>query len=102
MSSGYWAVFSWDSPDAPQLRKEHLAAHLDYAAAIIDRIAVGGPLRVDGEPDFGSLIVLKADSEEEARALQEADPYFKAGVWERAEIRPFKPVIGDWVGGKTW
>lgn len=99
---GYWTVYSRDSADAPALRKEHLAAHLEYAASIMDRIAVGGPLREGDAPDFGSLIVLKADSEAEARAILEADPYFQAGVWEQSDIHPFRPVIGEWVGGKAW
>lgn len=99
---GYWTVYSRDSEDAPMLRKEHLAAHLEYAACIMDRIAVGGPLREGDAPDFGSLIVLKTDSEAEAREILEADPYYQAGVWERSEILPFRPVIGEWVGGKVW
>jgi hypothetical protein len=102
MTHSYWAIYSWDSCEAPALRREHLKAHLDYAARIIDKIAVGGPLREGNEPDFGSLIVLKADSEREAQAILEADPYYQAGVWERSEIRPFRPVIGEWVGGRNW
>jgi hypothetical protein len=98
----YWSVYSWDAPNAPALRKEHLAAHLQYAESILDRIAVGGPLRAGNGPDLGSLIVLKAESEAEARSILEADPYYRAGVWERSEIRPFRPVIGEWVGGRNW
>jgi uncharacterized protein len=98
----YWAVISRDSADAPTLRKTHLAAHLHYAENVMDRIAVGGPFREGDGPDFGSLIVLKVESEAEARGILEADPYFRAGVWERAEILPFRPVVGEWVGGKTW
>jgi uncharacterized protein len=98
----YWAVMCWDSVDAPMLRKAHLANHLRYAESVMDRIAVGGPLREGDGPDFGSLIVLKADHEADARSVLEADPYFTAGVWERTEIFPFRAVIGEWVGGKTW
>jgi hypothetical protein len=98
----YWSVYSRDAPDAPALRKEHLAAHLQYAESILDRIAVGGPLRAGNGPDFGSLIIVTADSEAEARSILEADPYYRAGVWECSEIRPFRPVIGGWVGGRNW
>lgn len=97
----HYAVISWDAPEAGALRAEHLAAHLAYAETVLDRIAVGGPMR-DGDAYFGSLIILKADNEVDARAVLEADPYFKAGVWARTEIRPFRAVIGEWVGGKTW
>ena len=97
----FYAVISHDAPDAERLRAEHLQAHLAYAETVIDRIAVGGPLR-DDDRYFGSLIVLEVDSEAEARAILEADPYHQAGVWAETEIRPFRAVIGDWVGGKTW
>lgn len=102
MNAEYWVIYSTDSADAPTLRKQHLQAHLEYAANIIDRIAVGGPLREGDAPDFGSLIIVKTNSEEDAKMLLETDPYYQAGVWERSEIRPFRPVIGDWIGGKAW
>jgi uncharacterized protein len=97
-----YAVISRDTPDAGRLRAEHLQAHLAYAESIIDMIAVGGPFRDGAGPFLGSLIVLKVDSEAEARAILEADPYFRAGVWTDTQIQPFRAVIGEWVGGKAW
>lgn len=98
----YWAIVSRDTAEAPRLRKEHLKDHLSYAETIIDRIAVGGPLRQGDGPDHGSLIVLKVASEAEARGILEGDPYFRAGVWEDIRILPFRGVVGEWVGGKSW
>lgn len=95
-------IWSRDAADAPTLRKEHLADHLRYAETVMDKIAAGGPLRGADGVDHGSVIVLKAESEAEARAVLEADPYYRAGVWKSSEILPFKPVIGEWVGGKSW
>jgi uncharacterized protein len=101
MAETLYAIYSWDSDDAQRLRAEHLAAHLAYAETVIDRIAIGGPLR-EGDRYFGSLIILQAESETEARAVLEADPYFQAGVWAESEILPFRAVIGEWIGGKSW
>ncbi|CAM3164233.1 YCII-related domain-containing protein [Sphingomonas antarctica] len=101
MAETLWAIWSDDTADALHLRREHLAAHLAYAETIVDRIAVGGPLR-DGDTDLGSLILLRVDSQAEARTILENDPYYRAGVWTNIQIRPFRAVIGDWVGGKTW
>lgn len=101
MAETYWAIWTDDTPDAPRLRQEHLAAHLAYAEMLTGKIAVGGPLR-SGEDFLGSLIVLRVASEAEARALLEADPYWRAGVWTNTRIAPFHAVIGDWAGGKTW
>jgi uncharacterized protein len=63
---------------------------------------VAGPLRTADGPTIGSLLVYKAASEAQARALLEADPYFRADIWASVEIQPFWAVAGDWVGGKTW
>ena len=101
MAETLWAVWSDDTPDAGALRQAHLAAHLAYAETIIDKIAVGGPLRA-GDAFLGSLILLRVESEAAARNILEADPYYRAGVWTNTRIAPFRAVIGDWVGGKTW
>lgn len=96
------AAILFDSPDAPRLRQELLAAHLSYAETVADKILVGGPFR---EPDgtfIGSLLVLDAPDRDAARAILENDPYFKGGVWSDVRLEPFKPVIGGWVGGKAW
>ena len=101
MAETLWAIWSDDTPEAPRLRQEHLAAHLAYAETILDKIAVGGPLRGD-DAFLGSLIILRVDSEAAARDILKHDPYYRAGVWTNTQIAPFRAVIGDWVGGKTW
>jgi uncharacterized protein YciI len=96
-----FAILAWDAPDAPRLRQEHLAAHLAYAEAQGHRIAVGGPLR-DGDAFTGSLLIVEAADRAEAQALLDGDPYYRAGVWARVEVQPFRAVIGTWIGGRTW
>lgn len=56
--------------------------HFSYLAKLEEegRIFAAGPLLLDdGSKDGRSLITLKADSLEEARALAEADPYYQSG-----------------------
>ena len=38
-------------------------------------------------------MVAQFDSLQDARAWADADPYVDAGVYERVEVRPFKPVL---------
>ena len=90
-----------DGENAAALRERDLQAHLDHVEANIDRYAVAGPLK-RGEDTVGSLLVLKGESEDDARAFFERDPYFIAGVWQAIRVDEFLSVAGDWVGGAAW
>ena len=86
-----FVIIGRDGPQAkelrPKLRPDHLA-HLDVADRQ-GRIKLAGPLS-DGA---GSLIVVELDSEDEARAMADADPYTRGGVFETVEIHPFMQVL---------
>jgi uncharacterized protein YciI len=97
-----WAIVSWDAPDAPRLRKEHLAAHLAHVEGALEPLKLAGPLRTTEGGFAGSLGIVEADSAEIARAFIEADPYFRAGVWARCEVFAFNAAAGEWVGGISW
>lgn len=98
----HYAILAWDAPDAAPKRDAARAAHFARVEAILDRVAIAGPMK-DATGGFtGSVIIVTAESEAEARALFEADPYFAAGVWDRHEIHAFVPAAGTWIGGKIW
>ncbi|WP_379554299.1 YciI family protein [Qipengyuania sp. DGS5-3] len=96
-----FAFYCRDGDHAPEAREKLLSAHLAHVEANIDRYAVAGPLK-RGEETVGSLLVIKADSEDDARAFFEQDPYFEAGVWQSIRVEEFRGVAGDWVGGAAW
>ena len=96
-----YAFWCRDADGAAQKRDEQMGAHLAHIEKHIDRFAVAGPLKQD-EETAASLLVLKADSLEEARAMFESDPYFAAGVWDSVEALEMLAVAGDWVGGAAW
>ncbi len=100
--SKLFAIVTRDKPDSQPIRMANLKEHLAHIEASLDRLALAGPLR-DADGNFtGSLLVLKADSEAEARALLETDPYFSAGVWSDIAINELNAAAGEWVGGKNW
>ena len=41
----------------------------------------------------GSIVIAEFESLEQARAWADADPYVAAGVYQRVEVRPFRPVL---------
>lgn len=96
-----FACWCRDSENAPTLRETAMTDHLAHVEAHIDSYAVAGPLK-HGEDFAGSLLVVKAQSEEAARAFIERDPYYRAGVWSNLDVSEFRAVAGDWVGGAAW
>lgn len=100
--SKLYAIVTRDKPDVMPIRMEKLKEHLAHTEAGMDRLAIAGPLRDELGQICGSMLVVKAESAEDARALLETDPYFKADIWADIQISAFSAAAGDWVGGKTW
>ncbi len=96
-----YAFYCRDGENGAALREKFLAAHLAHIETAIDKIAVAGPLKQNDET-VGSLLVVKAENETQARETLEADPYFSAGVWQSIKVDQFLGVAGDWVGGAAW
>lgn len=96
-----YAFYCRDGENSAALRERLLADHLAHVERSIDDIAVAGPLK-EGDETVGSLVVIKAETEAEARTKFEADPYFNAGVWQSISVDQFLGVAGEWVGGATW
>lgn len=100
--SKFYAIITRDRPGAQATRMEKLREHLAHVEEHMDSLAVAGPLRDEAGAFTGSLLVVKAESEAEARELLKSDPYFKADIWSDIEVRAFNAAAGEWVGGKTW
>lgn len=98
----FYAIVSRDTPDAAKLRADHRDAHFAHIETILDKVAVAGPLKDESGGFTGSLVVLDADSIDAARAILEADPFFRAGVWTDIRIEAFTAAAGTWIGGKIW
>jgi hypothetical protein len=86
-----WVVETTYSPDVeerrPPVRSEHLSriGELRDAGVIVDAGAFADM--------SGSLIILRASSEEEALAVIHSDVYFRTGVWNSCRIRALGRVV---------
>lgn len=88
------AVTCIDKPDQLETRLANRDAHLSYVADT-GKVKIAGPLLSDdGETMCGSLIILDVDDIAAAKDWCENDPYAKAGLFDRVEIRPWKWVVG--------
>lgn len=86
-----FVILGFDGPDGAAKRKVHRPAHLARLEALDaqGRVVLAGPLT----DKTGSLIVIEADSIEEAEAFAKEDPYTLQGVFARVEVHPFMQVF---------
>ncbi|GIX32234.1 MAG: hypothetical protein KatS3mg125_0190 [Lysobacterales bacterium] len=92
-------AFCRDAPQALEKRRFLLAEHLDWVLRVHGRFRVGGPLMDDAGDFAGSVLVVEAESFDEAEALLREDPYHRGGVWRERSLYRFVPAAGTWVGG---
>ena len=78
-----------------ELRLATRAEHLEWAKSHMSKIKMAGPVFADdGESFAGSIFVLDMPNLDAVRTWHASDPYVKAGLFERVEIRPFRWLIG--------
>jgi hypothetical protein len=98
-----FAVICWDGPDAEHLRARDLDGHLKHVERSWRRYVIAGPMREPGgEKLIGSLLLVLADSAEDALDVCRGDPYFTNGQFRSVEVRHFTQSIGLAIGGKIW
>ena len=91
-----FVITALDRPGALERRLQVRPAHLEYLKTESARIKVGGPLLNENEQPIGSLLIIETNDRNAAEAFADADPYRRQGVFERVEIRAWRPALGEW------
>jgi len=84
-----------DKPNSLEVRMAARSDHLAFAKELGERLKLGGPLLDEAGQMVGSLLIVEAEDRAAVDALAAADPYTKAGLFERVEIRPFRVTVGQ-------
>lgn len=90
-------VAAFDKPGMLETRLRVRPEHLDYLKSLGDRIKIGGGMLNEDEQPLGSLLIIEADDRQAVATLLADDPYAKAGVFERIDVRPWRAALGSWV-----
>jgi len=86
-----FAFMLFDRAGAAALRAQTRPAHKAYLGEVAERIAFAGPLLDDdAETMLGSLLVIEFADREAALAWLAAEPFTRAGVYGRSEVRAFR------------
>ena len=89
-----FVIRCYDKPGHLEVRKANREAHLALLRDCGDRILMAGPtLADDGDGMTGSVIILDAADRAAVDAFLDADPYAKAGLFERVEVARWKKVL---------
>ena len=89
-----YALMCFDKPDSLALRMANREAHLAYARDHMSEIKVAGPYLEEAGNMSGSMFLMEADSADAVRAFNAADPYTRAGLFERVEVRQWRVSLG--------
>ena len=97
----WYAIEGHDGSDVLQQRIAARPAHIARLTTLRDagRLLLAGPCpAIDSEDPgpagfSGSIVIAEFESLQAARAWADADPYVAAGVYQRVDVRPFRPVL---------
>jgi uncharacterized protein YciI len=89
-----YALMCFDKPGSLDLRMANREAHLAYARDHLGQIKAAGPYLDEAGDMSGSMFLMEADCADTVRAFNAADPYTKAGLFERVEVRNWRVTLG--------
>lgn len=92
-----FAFLCTDKPGYLQVRLDNRPAHLEWLNGLNEagRLKFAGPFLGENNKPTGSLVVLAADDLDAARALAAEDPYAKAGLFEKTEVKAWNWVFNN-------
>jgi uncharacterized protein YciI len=84
-----------DRENALETRMAARPDHLAWVQQNLAPIKVAGPMLDDAGQMAGSMFILDLPDKAAAEAFNAADPYTKAGLWGRVDLREFRASFGD-------
>lgn len=97
-----WLFIAIDKPGMEDARRAATGPHVPYIDGILAKLLVGGPVVDADRKIIGSMLLYRAESEAEARALFENDPLTKAGFFQTVTVHRFVGAAGTFLGGTSW
>jgi len=88
-----FVVYCLDKPNSLDLRMATRGAHLAYLETKPIEIVIAGPLLDTNGGMKGSMFIIEANDLAEVQRFSAADPYRKAGLFQRVEIDGFRKVF---------
>jgi uncharacterized protein YciI len=88
-----FALVAIDTPNSVERRLAIRPEHLKHLEALGDKLFLAGPFLNEKEEGVGSIVIVEADSLEEAREMLNRDPFVREGLFEQVLIKPWRMGI---------
>ncbi|WP_373503097.1 YciI-like protein [Aestuariivirga sp.] len=85
-----FALICTDKPNSLDLRMSTRPEHLKHLESLGTALKAAGPFTTDEGSPIGSLVIIEAADRAQAKAMADADPYAKAGLFASIEIKAWK------------
>ncbi len=90
----FFIILTTDKPGASDIRAEQRPPHLEYLEGFGDKLVAGGAtLTDDGDGVTGSFLLVDVEDRAAAEDFARNDPFAKAGLFEKTEIRRWRNVF---------
>ncbi|KAB0681438.1 YciI-like protein [Aureimonas leprariae] len=90
-----FAILCDDRDGGLETRLATRADHLAYLKSLGASLRFAGPFLGDDEKPVGSMLVVEAADEAGARALADADPYARAGLFAKVVVRRWNWTVNN-------
>ncbi|MGE7990296.1 YciI family protein [Pseudomonas sp. NPDC089554] len=85
-----YVIYCKDNPSKPTRREAFYEAHRAYLKQASLKILIAGPYTSEqSDKKIGSLLVVEANTLEQALNFQRNDPFAREGVWSEVLVHPF-------------
>lgn len=82
-----YAILTTDKPNSAELRAKVRDTHIEYLTANMHKLlAAGALINDDGSGGHGGILIVDTDDRKEAEAFIAADPFTKAGLFEKVTV----------------
>jgi len=82
-----YAILTTDKPNSAELRARVRDTHIEYLTANVHKLlAAGALINDDGSGGHGGILIVDTDDRKEAEAFIAADPFTKAGLFEKVTV----------------
>lgn len=88
-----FALICTDKPDHLQVRMDNRPAHVEFLQSLGDAMKGAGPFLDEDDKPNGSLVLIEAADQSEAKAIAAKDPYALAGLFASVEVRPWNWLL---------
>ena len=90
----HFVALCTDRPGGLDIRMQHRPEHLAWLEANKARVLLAGPFLDAAGQMTGSMLVIEAADEADARAFLAGDPFAKVGLFSASEVKPWRRTFG--------